>query len=159
MCIRDRDKNKAEVPREAEDARDEAEATPREVDVDSGGKGLGADEDEKCDSTWRRIRDAGENISSIYSLHIPVDFELMLWGMSFFLFLAVFIAYIYFMDRVSPWILIPLLSIPVIIWLVFTLAAYWTETRAYYLIKRTLSYDVIQSLRGYRQYVIRRKER
>lgn len=160
---RKQDKNKAEVPREVEDPEkpggaEDAEV-PREVDVDSGGEGLGAEEDEKCDSTWRRIRDAGEDISSIYSLHIPRDFEPMLWAMSFFLFLAVFIAYIYFMDRVSPWILIPLLSIPVIFWLAFTFAAYWTETRAFYLIKRTLSYDVIQSLRGYRQYVIRRKER
>ena len=133
---------------------------PRELDMDSGGDGLSSEE-AKCseDSTLRRLKAASEDISSIYSLHIPKDVETMLWAMSFFLFFAIFIAYIYFMDRVSPWILIPLLMIPVVFWLVVTFAAYWTETRAYYLIKRTLNYDVIQTLRGYRQYVIRRKER
>ncbi|MEM2924944.1 MAG: hypothetical protein QXJ68_04565, partial [Methanocellales archaeon] len=106
----------------------------------------------------RRMVSASKEISSIYSLHIPKNIEFMLWTMSILLFFAIFIAYIYFADRVSPWILIPLLSIPVIFWLVFTFAAYWTETRVYYLIKRTLNYDIIQTLRGYRQYVVRRKE-
>jgi hypothetical protein len=114
------------------------------------------------DSIWRRMKrmkSAGEEVSSIYSLHIPKNIEFMLWTMSLLLFFAIFTAFIYFMDRVSPWILIPMLSIPIIFWLVFTFAAYWTETRVYYLIKRTLNYDIIQTLRGYRQYVIRRKER
>lgn len=106
-----------------------------------------------------RRRSARGEVSSIYSLHIPKNIEFMLWSMSLLLFFAIFIAFIYFMDRVSLWILIPLLSIPIIFWLIFTFAAYWTETRVYYLIRRTLNYDIIQTLRGYRQYVIRRKER
>ncbi len=156
---RNPEKNEMPVEDAGGSSKAEAEVT-RELDVDSGGDGL-SDEEARCseDSALRRIKAAGENISSIYSLHIPKDVETMLWAMSFFLFFAIFIAYIYFMDRVSPWILIPLLLIPVVFWLVVTFAAYWTETRAYYLIKRTLNYDVIQTLRGYRQYVIRRKER
>ncbi|MEM2934071.1 MAG: hypothetical protein QXL78_04000 [Methanocellales archaeon] len=114
---------------------------------------------ERNRNSIQRRRSARGEVSSIYSLHIPKDIEFMLWSMSLLLFFAILIAFIYFLDRVSLWILIPLLSIPIIFWLIFTFAAYWTETRVYYLIKRTLNYDIIQTLRGYRQYVIRRKER